>query len=113
MRPRKCEISNADGELFPASFHGFFSDGRGGVCAIIERKNGSVEKCDVEDVHFLEQEHPRVRVHSDLCGAKEGEFHGWATINNTARGIVRFDDGTCDTAPVNAIQFQSREVSNE
>lgn len=110
MRPRKCEISNVDGELFPASFHGFFSDGRGGVCAIIEYESGNVEKCDVEDVHFLEQEHPRVRVHSDSLGVKEGEFHGWTTANNIPCGIVRFDDGSCGTVRVNVIQFQSREA---
>lgn len=109
MRPRKCEISNSDGELFPASFHGFFSTGRGGVCAIIERENGNVEMCEVEDVHFLEQEHPRVEVCPPNKESRQGEFQGWYQYQDEDGGnpvaLVRFDDGTVDTFPAWRVRF--------
>lgn len=107
MRLRKCQAIK-DGFIHAEGLFHRWADTGSATAALIELPHGGVVWW-LDDIKFLEPEHPRVEVSPLNKEPMHGEFHGWYQYQDEDGGnpvaLVRFDYGTVDTFPAWRVRF--------
>lgn len=107
MSLRKCQAIKNGVVCAEGLFHRW-ADTRSETAALIELPDGSVAWW-LDDIKFLEPEHPRVEVKLPGKEPRQGEFHGWYQHQDedgaNLVALVGFYDGTVDMFPACRVRF--------